>query len=84
MSSEQASTPEIEVFTQAHCAGCREVERFLTERGVRYTLRDVGADPAALEEIVSRGYMSTPVTRVGDQWIAGFRKKELERLLRGG
>ncbi len=46
-----------------------------------FTARDVVADPEALEEIVARGYMSTPVTRIGDRWIAGFRRNEIERLL---
>ena len=74
-------TPEIEVFTQPQCANCRQVERFLRQRGVEFTVRDVTDDPAALEQIVSRGYMSTPVTRVGDRWVAGFNRSELERLI---
>ena len=80
MSSEPAGTPEIVVYTQPHCASCKQLERYLEDRGLAFTVRDVFADPAALEEITSRGYMSTPVTRIGDRWIAGFRRKELERL----
>jgi glutaredoxin-like protein NrdH len=79
--SRPAEAPEIEVFTQAHCANCRRVERFLRERGVAFTVRDVGEDPEALEAITSRGYMSTPITRVGDRWVAGFNRRELERLI---
>jgi glutaredoxin len=60
------------------------VERYLDERGIAYTIRDVFAEPDALEEIGSRGYMSTPVTRVGDQWVAGYRRKQLDRLLPHG
>ena len=73
--------PEIVVYTQPHCSGCREVERYLEQRGVAFTMRDVTEDAAALEEITSRGYMSTPITRVGDRWIAGFRRKEFDRLV---
>ena len=76
--------PEVEVFSQQHCAACRQVERFLAERGVPFAARDVGEDAQALEELTNRGYMSTPVTRVGDQWIAGFNRKALERLLGKG
>jgi glutaredoxin len=60
------------------------VERYLDERGIAYTVRDVFAEPHALEEIGSRGYMSTPVTRIGDQWIVGYRRKHLDRLLQQG
>lgn len=69
------------VFTQPHCAPCREVERYLTERGVTFVLRDVLADQEALAILESRGYMGTPVTQIGDQWIAGFRRTEFDRAL---
>ena len=77
--SDQAA--EIVVYMQPHCASCGEVERFLRERGVPFTVIDISEDPDALEEIISRGYMSTPVTRIGEHWVAGFRKTEFERLL---
>ncbi len=73
--------PDIVVYTQPHCASCKEMARFLEDRGVPFTVRDVSKDPEALEEITSRGYMSTPVTRIGDHWVAGFRRKQLDRLL---
>lgn len=72
---------EIVVYMQPHCASCNEVERFLEDRGVPSTVVDISGDPDALEELISRGYMSTPVTRIGDRWIAGFRRNEIERLL---
>jgi len=78
--SNHGKPPEVEVFTQSHCTNCRRVDQFLRERGMPFTVRDVGADPAALEAIASRGYMSTPVTRVGERWVVGFNRRELERL----
>ena len=74
--------PQVEVFPQPHCAPCREVERFLRERNVDFEMRDVTADPDALETIVREGFMATPVTRIGRRWIAGFRRRELETALR--
>ncbi len=73
--------PEVEVFTQHHCASCRQAESFLRERGVKFTSRDVTADPEALDEIFQRGFMTTPVIRIGDTWIGGFKRTEIERLL---
>lgn len=81
MNAETNRSPDIEVFTQTHCAPCRQLEAFLREREISFTVRDVGEDPAALEELVSRGYMATPVTRIGETWVTGFRRTELERLL---
>ena len=71
---------EIVVYTQPHCASCTEIERFLEGQGLPFTLRDVSTDVRALEDISERGFMSTPVTRIGDRWISGFRRKEFERL----
>ena len=59
------------------------MQRYLEARGLPFTVRDVFVDPAALEEMTSRGYMTTPVTRIGERWITGFRRKELDRLLGG-
>lgn len=84
MSLEQTVSPAIVVYTQPHCASCTQVERYLEERGLDFTVRDVFADSDALEDITSRGYMSTPVTRIDDRWIAGFRRNELDRLLPQG
>ncbi len=73
--------PIIEVFTQRHCASCCRVESYLQDLGVPFEVRDVTSDAAALDEIFKRGFLTTPVTRIGDQWIAGFKRKEFEQLL---
>ena len=71
----------VEVFTQPGCAACRQVERYLEQRGVPYEVRDVLEDASALDELMQRGYMQTPVTRCGDQWIAGFDRAALDTLV---
>lgn len=73
---------EVVVFTQPHCAPCHEVERLLVAHGVSYSLRDVFSDPDALGELEREGYLTTPVTRVGAEWIAGFRRDALVGALR--
>ena len=73
--------PDVEVFTQHHCASCRQVENYLEKRGVAFTTRDVVADKEALDEIFRRGFMTTPVIRIDNAWVGGFRRDEIERLL---
>lgn len=73
--------PEVEVFTQHHCASCRQAENYLRERGVVFASRNVSSDQQALNEIFQRGFMTTPVIRIGDIWIGGFKRREIERLL---
>lgn len=73
---------QVEVFTQPNCAPCRQVERFLREKDVTFSVRDVTDDAQALETIVEQGFIATPVTRIGERWIGGFRRGELEAALR--
>lgn len=73
--------PAVVVFTQPHCAPCRQVESYLTERGIPFVMRDVLTDGDALAILAERGYMGTPVTRIGDEWIPGFRRAALDRAL---
>lgn len=75
--------PFVELFTQPHCRPCRQVEALLRERGIPFVVRDVLADPLALDRLAEQGFMSTPVTRIGHQWIAGFDHKRMERALAG-
>lgn len=71
----------IVVYVQPYCHPCHEVERLLAEQGVPFTSRDVSSDPDALAELAARGFMSTPVTRVGDTWIAGLSRGEIIRAI---
>lgn len=82
-SAEPQPDPMVPVvlYTQPHCTACRSVERYLDEYGVPYEMRDVFADPNALHEIEERGYLTTPVTRVGERWLAGFRRSDFDAAL---
>lgn len=79
VSNEAAAAPSVVLYTQPHCSACRSVERYLVGRGVPFEVRDVFADPVALEDIEGRGYLMTPVTRIGDEWIAGFHPRMFDR-----
>jgi hypothetical protein len=48
---------------------------------VTYVDRDVSRDPAAIEELSTLGYMTTPVTKIGDTVVVGFDQGKLEALL---
>lgn len=74
--------PTAIVYTQPHCSACKQVMRFLDDRGVVVVSRDVVADASALAELEAEGYMTTPVTRIGERWIAGFKRGELDEALR--
>ncbi len=57
------------------------VKRYLAERGVRYELRDVNADPAAREEFLRQGFRLPPVTVIDGVAVEGFQLDRLDELL---
>lgn len=75
------SEPSAVVYTSPHCASCKQVMSFLDDRGIPFEARDISVDEEALGDLEAEGFMTTPVTRIGDRWIAGFRRGELEAAL---
>ena len=75
--------PEVILYRQAPCASCTQVERFLRERGVPFTAKDIGADAEAMREFLELGYLTTPVTVIDGTAVPGFQPRRLARLLDG-
>ncbi len=73
--------PDIVVYSQTTCASCNQVERVLHERGVAFTVKDIGADPAAMEEFLAYGFLTTPLTVIDGDPVPGFQPKRLTQLL---
>jgi len=44
-------------------------------------VKDIRADPAALKELVDRGFRATPVTLIDGEAVVGFDRAKLEQLL---
>ncbi|MBI2224175.1 MAG: glutaredoxin family protein [Betaproteobacteria bacterium] len=66
---------QITVYTMPTCGYCRQVKRFLTERGVEYREVDVSADEKAALEMVERtGQLGVPVIDVGGTLVVGFNR----------
>jgi glutaredoxin 3 len=60
---------------------CEQVEGFLSQRGVHYTLRDVTTDQEAVAELEKLGYLTTPVIVIDGEVVVGFDRERLEHLL---
>ena len=54
---------------------------YLTERGVRYELRDLNEDGAAREEFLRRGFRLPPVTVIDGVAVEGFQPERFDELL---
>jgi len=57
------------------------VKEYLSQKQVSFGDRDITKDPTAISELQKLGFMTTPVTLVGDQVIVGFDVPKLEEAL---
>ena len=51
----------VTVYSKPACVQCEATYRALAKRGVEYSVVDVTKDQAALDRIVSMGFMQAPV-----------------------
>jgi len=59
------------------------VKEYFTAKGVPFVAKDVGSDPAALDEMqrVTGGARTVPVIVVDGQVVMGFDRTRLQKLL---
>ena len=61
---------------------CGKVKEYLSQRQVQFDDCDITQDPSAIVELQKLGFMTTPVTVVGDKVIVGFDVPKLDDALR--
>ena len=80
--SEAPRQPRVVVYTGPHCSWCTRVKNYLRQQRVRFTEIDVGSDPSAARALVARtGQQGVPQLDIGGQYVVGFDKARIDRLL---
>ncbi len=73
---------QITVFVRADDAQCDALLRYLDQRGLAYTTRDVTADPSASAILFGRlGRIAVPALTIDERMIVGFDPVQLARFL---
>ncbi len=57
------------------------MKEFLSRAGRTFNVRNVDEDPAAFNEMVELGFMTIPVTIVGQYVVRGYDEKKLREAL---
>ncbi len=73
---------EITLYSREWCSWCIDAKDYLTERGYRFNIIDVGKDREAyadMTELSEQTYVPTLV--VGDEVLANFDTDQLEKFL---
>jgi glutaredoxin 3 len=57
------------------------LKEHLRSAGVAFTVKDVMADDEAAEFLESRGIYATPVLQLDGEFVIGFQREKIDRLL---
>ena len=73
----------VTVYSATWCAFCHASKDYLDKLGVKYTDKDVDADPAAgLEAVNKSGQRGIPVLDIGGTIIVGFDRPKIDFALK--
>ena len=72
---------DVLIYTQPGCAGCQREKKFLTQKGIDFTEKNIQEDEQALEELLELGAQGTPTTLIDGKAIVGFDRQKLAEKL---
>lgn len=80
-----AGTTPVTVYSTSWCAFCHTEMEWLKKLGVDFVSKDIEADPAARDELLSKNggnFQGVPVTDIAGELVLGFDRPRLEDALR--
>jgi len=73
---------KVVIFTTPTCTYCKMTKEFFREHNINYEERDVTKDEKAKSEMIEKsGQMGVPVIMIDEEFIVGFDKNRLSKLL---
>ncbi len=72
----------VTIYTTPTCVYCKMAKEFFGKHNVEYSEKNVAADMAAREEMISKsGQMGVPVINIDGQYVVGFNEQVLAEKL---
>lgn len=73
---------QVTIYTTPTCSFCHMTKAFFKDNEVAFTEVDLTQDQESMREVVeATGQMGVPVTKIDDDYVIGFDKATLSRLL---
>ena len=73
---------KIRVYSTPTCSHCRDLKRFLDEKGIEYEEIDVSRERDAAKEMVEKsGQLGVPVMDVDGKIVVGFDREKVKETL---
>lgn len=74
---------DITLYSREWCSWCIDAKDYLTERGYKFDVIDVGKDREAYTEMTELSHQTyVPTLVAGDEVLANFDTNQLEKFLR--
>lgn len=70
------------VYTQNKCTYCEVLKVALTGQGIEFDTINIDEDKEAKEKFLETGFASTPVTKVGDDYIVGLQVNKIKEAMK--
>lgn len=72
---------EVIVYSTPFCGPCEQLKAYLRSRRIRFSVQDPHMDEEAADYLESRGLYTTPVLRIGEEFLSGFEPAKVDALL---
>lgn len=72
---------EVVVYSSNTCNYCAVLKKYLTDNNIEFISKNISEDKEAKKELMSMGFMSVPLTVIGEEKLVGFDEKKLAELL---
>lgn len=73
----------VRVFTTPACPYCFTLKEYLKEHGIEFKEIDVASDEVARKEMIEKsGQMGAPVIDINGEWVTGFDKAKIVKILK--
>jgi glutaredoxin len=71
----------VALFTLPSCKWCNEAKAYLKAKKVKFNIIDLTTNKKALNDCNKHGCKGAPVVLIGNQWICGFDKNKINKVL---
>ena len=72
----------VKIYSTPSCPYCFTLKMFLKEKNISFEEIDVSKDKAVADEMIKKsGQIGAPVIQIDDQYVVGFDKEKISKLL---
>lgn len=74
---------KVKIFSTPDCSWCVKAKEYLKEKNIQFEEIDVSKDQqAAMEMVKKTKQMSVPVIEINGEYVIGFDKEKIDKLLK--